>query len=121
MNQMVMEMERIIRMHSVVVRRTTFAQILVNMSGVVVDDDNHTAGLGLFLYVSTRFMHRWSGFFQEFTQPRNFLYTKIMGMRLLEKGALAANAEDKLVVSMRLDLTQLLDQFDGFAPTQVMG
>jgi hypothetical protein len=42
-------------------------------------------------------------------------------MRLLEKGALAANAEDKLVVSMRLDLTQLLDQFDGFAPTQVMG
>lgn len=62
-------------------------------------------------------MHRWSGFFQEFTQPRNFLYTEIMRVRLLEKDALVADAEDKFVVSVRLDLAQMLDQFDGFAPT----
>src|SRR5579872_1347354 len=43
-----------------------------------------------------------------------------MGVRLLEKDTLAADAEHKFVVSMRLDLTQMLDQFDGLAPTQVM-
>jgi hypothetical protein len=26
---------------------------LVNMGGVVVDDDNHTAGLGQFFYIRT--------------------------------------------------------------------
>jgi hypothetical protein len=62
-------------------------------------------------------MHRWSGFLQEFTQPRNFLLAKIMGVRPLEKDALAADAEHKFIVSMRLDLTQMLDQFDSLAPT----
>ena len=62
-------------------------------------------------------MRRWSGFLQEFTQPRNFLHTKIMGMRLLEKDALAADAEHEFIVSVRLDLTQMLDQFDGLVPT----
>jgi hypothetical protein len=57
------------------------------------------------------------GFLQEFTQPRNFLHAKIMGVRPLEKDALAADAEHKFIVSMRLDLTQMLDQFDSLAPT----
>jgi len=112
MNQMMVEIERIVRSHVVFVCRTTTTEILVNMGGVVVDDDNHTAVLGRFLYMRTR-----SGFLQELTQPRNFLYTEIMGMRLLEKSASVADAEDKFVVSVRLDLTQMLDQFDGFAPT----
>jgi len=116
MNQMMMEIERIVRSHLVFVCRTTTTEILVNMGGVVVDDDNHTAVLGRFLYMRTR-----SGFLQELTQPRNFLYTEIMGMRLLEKGASVADAEDKFVVSVRLDLAQMLDQFDGFAPTQIVG
>ena len=34
-------------------------------------------------------------------------------MRLLEKDALAADAKHKFVVSMRLDLPKMLDQFDG--------
>jgi hypothetical protein len=34
---------------------------------------------------------------------------------------LAADAEYELIVSMRLDITQLLDEFEGLAPTQVMG
>ena len=38
-------------------------------------------------------------------------------MRLLEKDALAPDAEHKFVVSVRLDLTQMLNQFDGLAPT----
>lgn len=88
------------------------------MGGVVVDDHNHTAGMGgLFFRLRTCFMHTCSGFFQEFTQPRNFLHAKIMGVRPLEKHALAAHAEDKFIVSVRLDLTQMLDQFDSFAPT----
>ena len=62
-------------------------------------------------------MRRWFGFFQEFAQPRNFLHTKIMGVRLLEKDALAADAEHKFVISVRLDLSQMLDQVDGLAPT----
>ena len=58
-----------------------------------------------------------SGFLQEFTQPRNFLLAKIMGLRPLEKDALAADAEHKFIASMRLDLAQVLDQFDSLAPT----
>src|SRR5580692_438678 len=73
MNQMMMEIVRIVRLHLVFVCRATSTEIVVNMGGVVVDDDNHTAGLGRFCYMRTR-----SGFLQEFTQPRNFLYTKIM-------------------------------------------
>src|SRR5579864_4376853 len=116
MNQMMMEIERIVRSHLVFVCRTTSPEVLINMGGVVVDDDNHTGRLGRLFYMLTR-----SGFLQEFTQPRNFLHAKIMGVRPLEKDALAADAEHKFIVSMRLDLTQMLDQFDGLAPTQVMG
>lgn len=116
MNQMMMEVERIVRLHLAFVCRTASTEILVNMGGVMVDDDNHTAGLGRFFYLRTRL-----GFLQEFAQPRNFLYTEIMGMGLLEKGALVADAEHKFIVPMGLDLTQMLDQLDGLAPTQVMG
>src|SRR5579864_8930159 len=105
MNQMMVEIVRIVRLHLVIVCRTASTEIPVNMGGVVVDDDNHAAGLGRFFYLRTR-----SGFFQEFTQPGNFLHAKIMGMRALEKDALAAEAEHKFIISMRLDLTQMLDQ-----------
>jgi len=112
MNQMMMEIERIVGLHLVFVCRTASTEILVNMGGAVVDDDNHTAGLRRFFYMRTRL-----GFLQEFAQPRNFLYTEIMGMGLLEKGALVADAEQKFIVSVRLDLAQMPDQFDGLAPT----
>jgi hypothetical protein len=39
-----------------------------------------------------------------------------MGMRSLEKGALATDAEYKVILAMWLDLTQMLDQFYSFAP-----
>src|SRR5580692_98521 len=48
MNQMMMEIERIVRPHRAFVCWTTSTHILVNMRGVVVDDDNHTAGLDRF-------------------------------------------------------------------------
>jgi hypothetical protein len=38
-------------------------------------------------------------------------------MRLIEKDALAVDDEHKLIVAVRLDLTQMLDQFDGLGPT----
>ena len=44
-----------------------------------------------------------------------------MGVRLLEKDALAADAKHKFVVSVRLNLTKMFDQFDRLAPTQVVG
>ena len=44
-----------------------------------------------------------------------------MGGRPLEKGALAADAEDKFIASMRLDLAQVADQLYCLAPTEVMG
>src|SRR5271163_2457775 len=112
MNQMMMEIEMVIRPHLVFVCRTTSTGILVDMRGVVVDDDNHTAGLSRFFHLRTRS----SGFLQEFTQPRNFLHAKIMSVRLLEKHALAADAEHKFIVSVRLDLSQMLHEFDGLAP-----
>src|SRR5271166_4780720 len=112
MNQMMMEIGGIVRVHLVFVRWTTSTEILVNVGGVVVDDDNHPAGPGRFFCVCTM-----PGFLQEFTQPRNFLQTKIMGLRPLEKDALAADAEHEFIASMRLDLAQVLDQFDSLAPT----
>jgi len=66
-------------------------------------------------------MRTWSRFLQEFTKPGNFLNAKIMGVRLLEKDALAADDEHKFIFSMFLDLTQMRDQLDSLAPTQVMG
>ena len=58
-----------------------------------------------------------AGFLQEFAQPRNFLHAKVVGMRPLEKHAFAADVEHEFIVSMRLDLAQLLDQFYSLAPT----
>src|SRR4029077_247252 len=46
MNQMTMEIVRIVRLHLVFVRWATSTEILVDMGDVVVDDDNHPAGLG---------------------------------------------------------------------------
>jgi hypothetical protein len=43
-----------------------------------------------------------------------------MCLRLLEKDTLAADAEHKFIASMRLDLAQVLDQFNSLGPTQVM-
>ncbi len=103
MNQMMMEMERIVRSNLLFVRRTTSTEILVNMGGVMVDDDDHTTRLSS-LRLRT-WLHTGFGFFQEFTQARNFLFTKIMSLRPLEEGALAADAKDKFVVSMWLNLT----------------
>jgi hypothetical protein len=85
------------------------------VGGVVVDDDNHPVGPGRHFYLLTL-----SSFLQEFTQPSNFLQAKIVGVRALEKGALAADAEYKFILSMRLDHPQMLDQFDGLTPTKVM-
>jgi hypothetical protein len=97
--------------------RTTSTEILVNMGGVMVDDNNHPAGLGRFFYLRTG-----RGFLQEFAQPRNFFLAQIMGARPLEKHALAADAEHKFIASMRLDLTtQVLDQIYSLAPTQIVG
>src|SRR5277367_2618163 len=53
MNQMMMEMIRIVRLHLAFVCRTTSTEIVINMGGVVVDDDNHPAGLGRFFYWRT--------------------------------------------------------------------
>jgi len=53
MNQMMMEMIRIVRLHLVFVCRTASTDIVVNVGGVVVDDHNHTAGSGRFLYGRT--------------------------------------------------------------------
>jgi hypothetical protein len=61
------------------------------------------------------------GFLQEFTEPRNFLQAKIMTVRPLEEGTLAADAEHKFSVSTRLDITQMFDKFYGLAPAEVMG
>src|SRR5271169_6123230 len=51
MNQMMMEIVRIVRLHLAFVCWTTSTDIVVDMGGAVVDDDNHPAGLGRFLCV----------------------------------------------------------------------
>jgi hypothetical protein len=96
--------------------RSTSTDILVNMGGVVVDDDNNAAGLRRFCRRPTP-----PPFLQNFTQSGNLLIAKIMRTRSLEKLPLAADAEQEFIISTGLDLTQMLDEFDGLAPTQVMG
>jgi hypothetical protein len=112
MNQMMMEIERIVRFHFASVCWASSTEILVDMGGVVVDNDNQSAGLGRFFRLRTR-----SGFLQKLAQSRNFLHTKVVGMRPLKKHALAADAEREFIVSMRCYLAQMLDQFYSLAPT----
>src|ERR1700693_1413946 len=50
MNQMMMEIVRIVRSHFMFGCRTTATEIVVNMGGVMVDDDDHPAGLGRFFF-----------------------------------------------------------------------
>jgi hypothetical protein len=61
------------------------------------------------------------GFPQELAQPGNLLRVKIMRVRPLEKCPLVADAEQKLIVSVRFNRTKMLDQFHSLAPTEVMG
>lgn len=42
-------------------------------------------------------------------------------MRPIEDNAFVPNAEHKLFFSTRLDLTDVLDKFDGLAPAQIVG
>ena len=53
MNQMMMKIVRIVRSLRMFVCRATSTEIVVDMGGVVVDDDNHPAGLGRFFYWRT--------------------------------------------------------------------
>ena len=115
MNQMMMESERIVRLNLMFVCRTTSSEVLVDMGGMVVNDNNHAAGLDRFFYLYIR-----PSIFQEFTQARNFFHAKFMRVQSLEKGALGANNEYKFIVSMRLDLSQMPDQCDGLTPTYIM-
>ena len=50
MNQMMMKMIRIVGLHLVCVCRTTSTEIVINMGGVVVDDDYHPAGMDRLFY-----------------------------------------------------------------------
>src|SRR5580658_7311648 len=56
MNQMMMEIVGIVGLHLAFVCRTTSAEIVVNMGGVVVDDDNHPGRLGRFFCLRALFM-----------------------------------------------------------------
>ena len=51
MNQMMVEMEWIVRSHRLLSYRTTSTKILVNMGSVVVDDNNHPTGVGWLLFL----------------------------------------------------------------------
>ncbi len=115
MNQMMMEIERIVRFHLASVSWATSTEILIDMGGVVVDDDNHPAVLCRFFHLPIT-----SGFFQKLAQSRNFLHAKVVGIRPLEKYAFATDAEREFIVSMRLDLTQMLNQFYRLAPAEIM-
>ena len=53
MNQMMVKIVRIVRLDRMFGCRTTSTEILVHMGGMVVDDDNHTAGLGRFVRMRT--------------------------------------------------------------------
>ncbi len=116
MNQMMMKIERIVRFQFVSVCRAAPTEILVDVSGVVVDDNNHPAGL----IRPFRLLARPS-FLQKLAQSRSFLHAQVMGVRPLEKHARTADAKREFIVPMRLDLAQMLDQFQRLAPAEVMG
>jgi hypothetical protein len=126
MNQMMVKMEWIVRSHLALVFWATYTKILVDMGSMVVDDNPIirlgrtgssacepctckpcTCKPGPASFKSLRSRETSS-------KPRSWVVGRL-------KKALVADAKRKFIVSMRLDLTQMFDEFYSLVPTEVMG
>jgi hypothetical protein len=115
MDEMVVEIRRIVRSNGNPSPRMAIVEVLIDMSGVVIDDDDHTTGLCRMACVAAC----RAGLFQKFPQPRDFVDTKFIVMRALEKGSLRANNEGQLITPLRLCVAKMPDQLNRLIPAQI--
>ena len=93
---------------------TVMIIVLVNMCAVMVYHHNHAAWLCGNCGCSS-----WTCVAKEGSQARDFFHIEVMAVRLLEKGSLGADQENKLVSSVRLDLTDAANQINCLAPIEI--
>ncbi len=114
MDEVVMEIKRIIRSNRDSIVRTATVEIRVKVSGVVIDNDDYAVGLGWLGRVDVG-----AGLFQEPTQARHFVYTEFMVVRALEESSLRANYEGEFIASMRLRRAKVSNQLNRLIPAQI--
>ena len=108
------KMEWVIRANRDFISRAGAIDILVNMSGVVIDHDDDAVRLGGLTGVAVR-----AGLFQELTQPLNFLHIEFMAVRFLKERSLCANDKGEFIASMRFRGAKMLNQFNRLVPAQI--
>src|SRR5271156_4035263 len=99
MNQMAMEVVRIVGRDSHCILRPTLADIAKDMRCVVIDDDDHSARLSEL--ARRRFR---SGLFEKFPESRHLLDAELRRVRSLENFALRTDHEGELISSVWLNL-----------------
>jgi hypothetical protein len=114
MDEMVVEMEWVIRANRDLIFRAAAIEILVKVGRVVINHDDDATGLGSVTCVAAR-----PGFCQELTQARNFLYAEFMGVRFLEEGFLFTNDKGEFIASMRFHGAEMLNKFNRLIPAQI--
>jgi hypothetical protein len=114
MDQVVLESEWIVGLDGSFVFVPAAAVIQIQMCGMMVNHDDHAPRL-----VCTGRFPQDFGFLQKLAQPGNIFHFQVMAARALEERALRADQERKLVVSVRLDLANLLNQFNYGSPGEV--
>src|ERR1700677_3473995 len=114
MDEIVVEMEWVMSANRDFISRGGAIDILVNMSGVVIDHGDDAVGLGGLTDVAVR-----AGLFQELTQARNFLNIEFMAVRFLKEGSLCTNHKGEFIASMRFRGAKMLNQFNRLVPTQI--
>jgi hypothetical protein len=114
MDEMVVEMERVIWANRNLIFRAAAIDILVNVGRMVIDHDDDATRLGSATWVALR-----ASFFQKLAQTRNLLNPEFMVVRFLEEGSLRSNDEGEFVAPMRFRDAEMLNQFNRLAPAQI--
>jgi hypothetical protein len=110
-DQVVLKSKGIIRLDGNFVFRPAATQIVINMGGKMVDYHDHTPGQSRFGGFPLDF-----SFLQELAQTGDLSYVEIVCAGTLEEFLLRANYEGKLIVSVRLNFSDLTDQIYHGAP-----
>ena len=98
MNQMTMEMTRIVGRDSDCALRSTLAEIAKDMRCVVIDDDDHSTRL---IELARRRFR--SSLLKKFPETRHFLDAEFGRVRSVEDFALRTDHESELISSVRLN------------------
>jgi hypothetical protein len=112
MNQVAMESVWVIWPDGGFTFRTAPTKILIQTRGMMIDDDNHAAGLMWLTLSGIK-----SSIVKKPAEARNLFNFEIVGMWAFEKRPLRTDDKYELVACVLLDLTDLSNELNYFTPT----